>query len=80
MIRIHLGRLLGEKRMHRSQLQRQTDLSKNTIARLYHSKTELISLKTLNQICQALDCEVGDLLEYQADDTDVLRSESLKTR
>lgn len=64
MIQIHLSRLLGEKRISMRELQRRTELGQNTIARLYHARAELVSLETVDRICRALDCEVGDLLEY----------------
>ena len=67
MIKVHLGRLLGKKRMTMAALQRRTGLDKNTISRLYHGKTESISFTTLDRICRAMECEVGDVLEYEPD-------------
>jgi putative transcriptional regulator len=67
MIEIHLGRLLGERRMTMAELQRLTELDKNTISRLYHGKTQSISFNTLSRICHALKCTVGELLEHIAD-------------
>jgi putative transcriptional regulator len=68
MIRIHLGKLLGERKMKMSQLSQQTGISKNAISVLYYEKTKGIQFDTLEKICKVLDCSVCDLLEYAPDD------------
>ncbi|CUH97388.1 hypothetical protein P22_3516 [Propionispora sp. 2/2-37] len=64
MIKIHLSRILGEKRLNMSALAESTGLSRNTIFLLYHEKTERMDFKTLEKLCNALNCQPGDLLEY----------------
>ncbi len=68
MIRIHLGRLLGERKMKMSDLSKQTGISKNALSDLYHEKTDRIRFDTLDKICKALHCSVADLVEYVQDE------------
>jgi putative transcriptional regulator len=68
MIRIHLGRLLGERKMKMSQLSEQTGISKNSLSDLYHEKTKGIQFDTLEKICAALNCTIADLMEYVKDE------------
>jgi len=70
MIRIHLSRLLGEHKEKIADLQRATGLARNTLSGLYREDVARIDLATLDAICRHYGCTVGDVLEYQSDDTD----------
>lgn len=48
-------------------LQLKTGLSYSTINELVLGKTQSVRFSTLDALCAALDCDVGDLLEYLAD-------------
>ena len=67
MIRIHLSRLLGERKMKVADLSRQTNIDAHTLADLYHERAKAIYFDTLEKICEALNCTVGELIEYQPD-------------
>jgi len=62
MIKIQLSRLLGEKRWTQSDLARKTQIRPNTINELYHEIAERVSLDHLDRICEALDCDLSDLI------------------
>ena len=64
-IRIHLGRLLGERKMKMAELSRLTGINKNALSELYYEKVKAIRFETLEKICRALGCNIQDLLEYQ---------------
>jgi putative transcriptional regulator len=66
-IRVRLSRVLGEKRIKAAELSRRTGVSKYALHKLYHEKNKGIEFVTLEKLCQALDCSVGDLLEYVPD-------------
>jgi putative transcriptional regulator len=66
-IKIHLGRLLGERKMKMSELSRKTGISKNALSDLYYEKVKAIRFDTIEKICKALECTVGELIEYQPD-------------
>ena len=60
-----LWKLLIDKDMNKQDLRQKTGLCAATMARL--SKGENVSTESLLRICEALDCEVGDVLEYVPD-------------
>ncbi len=64
-IRIHLGRLLGERKMKMAELSRLTGINKNALSELYYEKVKAVRFETLEKICRALGCRLEDLLEYQ---------------
>ncbi len=64
MIRIHLSKLLGEKRWSQSYLSQMTGIRPNTISDIYNEMVERINLEQLDRICEALDCQVEDIIEY----------------
>lgn len=61
-IRIRLSTLLGERRIKQSQLARRTGITPATIWRYYNEDIERISLNDLAMICEALGCELKDLI------------------
>lgn len=64
MIRIHLSRILGERRWTQADLSRKTGIRPNTISEMYNELVERINIDYLDLICEALDCQVSDILEY----------------
>lgn len=64
MIRIHLSRLLGEKRWTQAYLSQMTGIRPNTISDIYNEMAERISLEHLDRICEVLECDLSDLIEY----------------
>jgi len=68
MIENRLSRLLGERRMSVSELQRRTGLAYTTLHGLYHGRTDRIDFDTLDKLCRALGVSVGDILEYREGD------------
>ena len=64
MIKIHLSRILGEKRWSQAKLSRMTGIRPSTINEIYNELVERVSLEHLDRICEALDCPLSDLLEY----------------
>jgi len=51
-----------------SDLIRQTGLSRGTITRLYHEQATRIEFEVAEKLCQKLECEIQDLLEYIPDE------------
>ena len=67
-IKNHLAKLLGERKMKRTELSRLTGISNYALYQMYHEKTKGVEFATLAKLCQALDCSVGELLEYVPDE------------
>ncbi|MFW6130823.1 MAG: helix-turn-helix domain-containing protein, partial [Atribacterota bacterium] len=63
-IKIHLGRLLGERKLRAADVARDTGINKNTLSSLYHEKVSGIRFETLETLCRYFDCSVEDILEY----------------
>lgn len=64
LIKIHLSRVLGAKRMTQAELARRTNIRPNTINEMYHELIERINLEHLDKICDVLGCEISDLIEH----------------
>ncbi len=65
MIENRLSRLLGERRMSISELERQTGIPYTSLHALYHGTSKRVDLATLDKLCRALSVSVGDILEYR---------------
>ena len=64
MIRIYLSTLLGELRWSQADLVRATGIRPTTISDIYNEIAERVSLEHLDLICEALGCELQDLIVY----------------
>lgn len=64
MIKIHLSRILGEKRMTQAELARRTGIRPSTVNDIYNELSERLKLEHINRICECLNCPVYELLEY----------------
>ena len=62
MIKILLSKKLGELRLTQADLARATGIRPNTINELYHELTERVNLEHLDLICEALNCELDELI------------------
>ena len=60
-----LWKLLIDKDMMKKDLRAKTGVSTTTMARL--SKDENVSTEILSKICSALNCDVGDIVEFIPD-------------
>ncbi len=64
MIRSHLSRLMGERRVKLIAVARATGVSRNMLAKLYYDRARRINLGDLGKLCAYFGCSVGDLLEW----------------
>lgn len=62
MIRILLSVRLGERRMTQAKLAQITGIRPSTINEIYHELSDRINLDHLDLICEALDCDILDIL------------------
>lgn len=65
MIKITLSRKLGELRTTQIELSRMTGIRNATINELYHGYAERISLEHLDLICEALNCDLSEILSWE---------------
>jgi putative transcriptional regulator len=69
MIRCHLSRLMGEKRVRIIDVARATGISRNMLANLYYERAKRLELDDVARLCQYFGCPVGDLLEWVQEPT-----------
>ena len=62
MIRILISTKLGELRWTQADLARATGIRPSTINELYHEFATRISLEHLDLICEALNCELSEIV------------------
>lgn len=63
MIRSNLAILMAKNKIRAAELSRMTGISQGALSYLYNEKTTKISFDTLDKLCEALECEVGELFE-----------------
>ena len=64
MIRCHLARLMGERKMRISDVMRETGLSRTTVTLLYKETALKVDLEALDKLCDLFNCELNKLLEH----------------
>jgi len=63
MIKCHLSRIMGEKKLKVADVARDTGINRGTITRLYQETAVRVEFEVLETLCLYLDCEIGELLE-----------------
>ncbi len=65
---INLDVMLAKRKMKLNELSRLVGITISNLSILKQGKAKAIKLSTLDAICKALDCQPGDILEYQSDE------------
>lgn len=60
----NLDVMLAKRKMSLSELSEEVGITLSNLSILKTSKAKAIRFSTLEQICKALDCQPGDVLEY----------------
>ncbi|EJL6399055.1 helix-turn-helix transcriptional regulator [Vibrio navarrensis] len=63
MIKCHLARLMGERKLRIADVIRETGLSRNTVTLLYKETAQKVDLEAIDKLCVLFNCQVGELLE-----------------
>ena len=71
MIIIHIDVMLARRKMSVTELTEKVGLTMANISLLKNGKVKAIKLSTLNKICEVLDCQPGDILEYIREEQEV---------
>ena len=64
MIRICLDKTLKRLRVSRYELAKRTGIQYQVIDNYYKNKVKRYDGFVLERICSALDCDIGDVIEY----------------
>jgi putative transcriptional regulator len=62
---VNLDIMLAKRKMKLKELSEEIGITTVNLSILKQGKVKAIRFSTLNAICQALDCQPGDLLEYK---------------
>ena len=63
MIRCNLSRIMGERKLKISDVERGSNVHRHKITALYKETALKIDLETIDKLCEFLDCSVGELFE-----------------
>ena len=63
VVKCHLSRLMGERKLKISDVARDTGLHRGTISRLYKETAVRVDFESLGFLCRYLRCSIGELLE-----------------
>jgi putative transcriptional regulator len=76
-IRIHLDRVLLERRMSLAELADRVGITAANLTILKSGKARALRVSTLSALCRELDCQPGDLLVYEPGPADEPEDEEL---
>ena len=65
---VNLDVMLAKRKMASGELAERIGITPANLSILKNQKAKAIRFSTLNEICKALDCQPGDILEYQEED------------
>lgn len=68
-MKIILNNTLKSKNISQYKLSKDTGIAASTLNNLCNGKTTSIQFSILDKICEALDCQVSDILLYEKNDT-----------
>jgi putative transcriptional regulator len=63
---VNLDVMLARRKMRSKDLAERVGITEQNISLLKSGKVKGVRFDTLERICEALNCQPGDLLEYQA--------------
>ncbi|MFD1065427.1 helix-turn-helix domain-containing protein [Oceanobacillus locisalsi] len=69
-IMIHIDVMLAKRKMSVTELTEQVGITMANLSILKNGRAKAIRFSTLEKICEALECQPGDILEYVPDDTE----------
>lgn len=64
---LRLDRVMADRKISLNELSEKVGIANVNLSKIKTGKVSAIRFSTLNAICCALDCQPGDLLEYQED-------------
>ncbi|MGF1689307.1 helix-turn-helix transcriptional regulator [Photobacterium japonica] len=64
-IRINLDVMMAKRKMRLKTLAQAVDITEPNLSVLKNGKAKAIRLSTLDKLCEVLDCQPGDILEFE---------------
>lgn len=66
---LRLDRMMVERKISLNELAQRVGITNVNLSKIKNNRVNAMRFSTLAAICEVLDCQVGDILEYQQDDT-----------
>ena len=70
MIVINIDVMLAKRKMNVSELADKVGFTMANVSLLKNGKIKALKISTLNKLCQVLDCQPGDIIEYIPDEAE----------
>ncbi|HDX9654231.1 MULTISPECIES: helix-turn-helix domain-containing protein [Bacillus] len=67
---INVDVMLAKRKMSVTELSEKVGITMANLSILKNGKAKAIRITTLDAICKALECQPGDILEYQPEDSE----------
>jgi len=67
MIVVNLDVMLARRKMRSKELAERIGITEQNVSLLKSGKVKGVRFDTLENICRALDCQPGDILEYRSE-------------
>ena len=64
---LRLDRVMADRKMSLNELSEKVGVANVNLSKLKNGHVSAIRFSTLDAICQALNCQPGDILEYQSE-------------
>ena len=64
-ITLRLDRVMADRKMSLNELSERVGVANVNLSKLKNGRVSAIRFSTLEAICEVLDCQPGDILEYQ---------------
>ena len=68
MLIINLDVMMAKRKISLNELSEKVGITLANLSILKNNKARAVRFSTLDAICKALDCEVGDILEYRKEE------------
>ena len=65
---LRLDRVMADRKMSLNELSERVGVTNVNLSKIKTGKVSGVRFSTLNDICKALDCQPGDILEYKEDE------------
>ena len=65
---LRLGRVMADRKMSLNALAEKVGIANVNLSKIKTGKISAIRFSTLEAICEALDCQPGDILEYKKEE------------
>lgn len=72
---LRLDRVMADRKMSLKELSERVGVANVNLSKIKTGKVSAIRFSTLNAICEVLNCQPGDLLEYEPDPEDQEKTE-----